>query len=93
MRPNPAAAVIEMGGHDGERRGAGRAGQDVEEGDGIGTSGQADHDRLPGGRMPEAPQGLGDAGLESREPQREGVLLQGEKMVAVQGLEPRTPRI
>ena len=85
--------VIEMRRHHGEPALPAQAGQDVEKGHGIGPAGEAEDDTIARGRMPEPPQGLGDSGLESSTPQREGFLLRVGEMVAVQGLEPRTPRI
>ena len=80
--------MIEMRGHDREAAVAAQTGQDVEKGHGIGPAGETEDDALPRGRMPEPPQGLGDSGLESSTPQREGFLLRVGKWWRCRDLNP-----
>ena len=77
-----------MGRHHGEAAVSGQGNHDVEKGHGIGAAGEADHHALPGGRMPEAPEGLGDAGLEIGTPHGEGFLLRVGKWWRCRDLNP-----
>ncbi len=77
-----------MGRHHREAAVSGQGGHDVEKGHGIGAAGEADDHALPGGRMPEAPEGLGDAGLESGTPHGEVFLLRVGKWWRCRDLNP-----
>ena len=75
-----------------EAAAAAQRGERVEERDGVGAAGEADDERLAPGRAPRGPQGAIDGRDEGRQPQ--GRASSGEGgVVAVQGFEPRTPRI
>ena len=81
-------AVIEMGRHHRKSPMASQTGQDVDERHRIGAAGESDDHRLARGGMPEPSQGLGDSGLESGAPHREGFLLRGEKWWRCRDLNP-----
>ena len=81
-------AVVQMRGDDLEAAMPAESGENVEQRHGIGTAGQGGDHPLAGARMPEAPQGLGNAGLESSTPHAEGFLPRGEKWWRCRDLNP-----
>ncbi len=85
-------AVIEVGGHEAQAAPPAQRGERVGESHRVGPARQAHHDRRPGRNGPGGPEGPIDGRDEGRQPHESGLLMKGG-LVAVQGFEPRTPRI